>query len=68
MDFWLIVEEIFIWLVVYCDINFCVWVEVVEEVNDEGEVVWLFYQIQFNGVLVKNDIIFLFFKYFDSIE
>jgi ubiquitin carboxyl-terminal hydrolase 7 len=42
-----------------------VWVEVAEETNAEGEVVWPTYQGQSAGVIVKNDLILLFLKWFD---
>lgn len=43
-----------------------VWVEVAEDVSESGEVVWPTYQGQSpNGVIVKNDLILLFLKYFD---
>ncbi|KAK3325274.1 hypothetical protein B0H66DRAFT_116641 [Apodospora peruviana] len=41
------------------------WVEVAEEVNADGEAVWPTYQGQSNGVIVKNDLILLFLKWFD---
>ncbi|PSS00784.1 hypothetical protein BD289DRAFT_458371 [Coniella lustricola] len=43
-----------------------VWVEVAEEVNAEGDAVWPTYQSQSNGLVVKNDLILLFLKYFDT--
>lgn len=42
-----------------------VWVEVAEEVNADGEAIWPTYQGQTNGVIVKNDLILLFLKWFD---
>lgn len=42
-----------------------VWVEVAEEVNEEGEAIWPTYQGQSAGVIVKNDLILLFLKWFD---
>ncbi|KAK3359743.1 hypothetical protein B0T25DRAFT_533748 [Lasiosphaeria hispida] len=42
-----------------------VWVEVAEEVNASGEAIWPTYQGQSNGVIVKNDLILLFLKWFD---
>ena len=42
-----------------------VWVEVAEEVNADGEAIWPTYQGQTNGVIVKNDLILLFMKWFD---
>jgi ubiquitin carboxyl-terminal hydrolase 7 len=43
------------------------WVEVAEEINADGEAVWPTYQNhgQSNGVIVKNDLILLFLKWFD---
>ena len=41
------------------------WVEVAEEVNEDGEALWPTYQGQTNGVIVKNDLILLFLKWFD---
>jgi ubiquitin carboxyl-terminal hydrolase 7 len=42
-----------------------VWAEVAEEVNAQGEAIWPTYQGNANGVVVKNDLILLFLKYFD---
>jgi len=42
-----------------------VWVEAAEEINADGEAVWATYQGQSNGVIVKNDLILLFLKWFD---
>ncbi|KAH6654986.1 hypothetical protein BKA67DRAFT_515271 [Truncatella angustata] len=52
------------------DASLRVWVEVAEEVDDQGEAVWPTYQVQSdkpngNGVVVKTDLILLFLKYFD---
>jgi ubiquitin carboxyl-terminal hydrolase 7 len=43
-----------------------VWVEVAEEVNAEGAAVWPTYGGLANGVVVKNDLILLFLKWFDA--
>jgi ubiquitin carboxyl-terminal hydrolase 7 len=44
-----------------------VWVEVAEEVNAEGAAVWPTYGPGLaNGVVVKNDLILLFLKWFDA--
>jgi ubiquitin carboxyl-terminal hydrolase 7 len=47
------------------DQAFRLWVEVAEEVNAEGEAIWPTFQGQTNGVIVKNDLILLFLKWFD---
>jgi len=43
-----------------------VWTEVAEEVDAEGNAIWPTYQSNANGVVVKNDLILLFLKYFDQ--
>jgi ubiquitin carboxyl-terminal hydrolase 7 len=48
------------------DQAFRVWVEVAEDVNADGEAVWPTYQGHSNGVIVKNDLIVLFLKWFDA--
>jgi ubiquitin carboxyl-terminal hydrolase 7 len=48
------------------DYSLRVWVEVAEEVNEQGEAVWPTYQGNANGVVVKTDLILLFLKYFDQ--
>lgn len=48
------------------DYSLRVWVEVAEEVNEQGEAVWPTYQGSANGVIVKTDLILLFLKYFDQ--
>jgi ubiquitin carboxyl-terminal hydrolase 7 len=51
---------------VHRDESLRVWVEVAEEVTESGDVMWPTYQGQSpNGVIVKNDLILLFLKYFD---
>jgi ubiquitin carboxyl-terminal hydrolase 7 len=42
-----------------------VWVEVAEEVSPDGDAIWPTYQGQNAGVIVKNDLILLFLKWFD---
>ena len=42
-----------------------VWLELAEDVDDEGNALWPTYQGNANGVIVKNDLILLFLKYFD---
>ncbi|KAI1864897.1 hypothetical protein JX265_004097 [Neoarthrinium moseri] len=48
------------------DYSLRLWVEVAEEVNDQGEAVWPTYQGNANGVVVKTDLILLFLKFFDQ--
>ncbi|KAK4453191.1 ubiquitin carboxyl-terminal hydrolase [Podospora aff. communis PSN243] len=48
------------------DQAFRVWVEVAEDINADGEAVWPTYQGHSNGVIVKNDLIVLFLKWFDA--
>ncbi|KAK0651817.1 hypothetical protein B0T16DRAFT_404747 [Cercophora newfieldiana] len=48
------------------DQAFRVWVEVAEEIDTNGEAVWPTYQGHTNGVIVKNDLIVLFLKWFDA--
>ncbi|AEO63311.1 8c6c3997-ee0a-462a-991b-d5e8e1ac56d1 [Thermothielavioides terrestris] len=43
-----------------------VWVETTEEVDAEGNAVWPTYSGLPNGVVVKNDLILLFLKWFDA--
>lgn len=47
------------------DFSLRVWTEVAEEVDAQGEAIWPTYQGNANGVVVKNDLILLFLKYFD---
>lgn len=42
-----------------------VWLELAEEVDAQGDAIWPTYQGNANGVVVKNDLILLFLKYFD---
>jgi ubiquitin carboxyl-terminal hydrolase 7 len=60
------VEETFQRAAAHRDPSLRVWAEVAEEVNADGEAVWPTYQSQLNGVVVKNDLILLFLKYFDA--
>ena len=64
MDLRPTVEETYSRAAVNRDPALRVWAEVAEEINSEGEAVWPTYQGQ-NGVIVKNDLILLFLKWFD---
>lgn len=48
------------------DMSLRVWTEVAEEVDAQGNAIWPTYQSNANGVVVKNDLILLFLKYFDQ--
>ncbi|KAI1079311.1 cysteine proteinase [Whalleya microplaca] len=48
------------------DYSLRVWAEVAEEVDAQGDAIWPTYQSNANGVVVKNDLILLFLKHFDS--
>ncbi|KAK4104898.1 cysteine proteinase [Parathielavia hyrcaniae] len=43
-----------------------VWVEVAEQVNADGTAMWPTYGSMTNGVVLKNDLILLFLKWFDA--
>ncbi|KAJ9151597.1 Ubiquitin carboxyl-terminal hydrolase [Coniochaeta hoffmannii] len=61
----LTVEETYGRLAAHRDSALRVWVEVAEEVNSDGEAVWPTYQKNADGIVVKNDLILLFLKWFD---
>ncbi|CAJ2508114.1 Uu.00g093000.m01.CDS01 [Anthostomella pinea] len=42
-----------------------VWAEVADETDEQGNAVWPTYTSNANGVVIKNDLILLFLKYFD---
>lgn len=65
MDLRPTVEETYSRTAAHRDQALRVWVEVAEEVNADGEAIWPTYQGQTNGVVVKNDLILLFLKWFD---
>src|SRR3569833_105074 len=60
------IEETFVRAAAHRDNALRVWVEVAEDVNEDGEAVWPTYQGQLNGDGVKNDLILLFLKCFDA--
>ncbi|KAB5575494.1 hypothetical protein GE09DRAFT_594410 [Coniochaeta sp. 2T2.1] len=68
MDLRPTVEETYARAAAHRDPALRVWVEVAEEVNADGEAIWPTYQGQTNGVVVKNDLILLFLKWFDVEE
>lgn len=59
------VEETYTRAAAHRDQALRVWVEVAEEINADGEAVWPTYPELPNGVVVKNDLILLFLKWFD---
>jgi ubiquitin carboxyl-terminal hydrolase 7 len=61
----LTVEETYGRLAAHRDPALRVWVEVAEEVNADGEAIWPTYQKNPNEIVVKNDLILLFLKWFD---
>ncbi|KAH8888720.1 ubiquitin carboxyl-terminal hydrolase [Thozetella sp. PMI_491] len=65
MDLRPTIEEAYARAAAHRDQALRVWVEVAEEVNADGEAIWPTYQGQSNGVVVKNDLILLFLKWFD---
>lgn len=65
MDLRPTVEETYNRAAAHRDQALRLWVEVAEEVNSDGDAVWPTYQGQSNGVIVKNDLILLFLKWFD---
>lgn len=65
MDLRPTVEETYNRAAAHRDQALRLWVEVAEEVNADGEAIWPTYQGQSNGVIVKNDLILLFLKWFD---
>ncbi|KXX73450.1 Ubiquitin carboxyl-terminal hydrolase 21 [Madurella mycetomatis] len=65
MDLRPTVEETYARAAAHRDQALRVWVEVAEEVNSEGVAVWPTYPGLPNGVVVKNDLILLFLKWFD---
>lgn len=65
MDLRPTVEETYARAAAHRDQALRVWVEVAEEVNSEGAAVWPTYPGLPNGVVVKNDLILLFLKWFD---
>ncbi|KAH7318703.1 hypothetical protein B0I35DRAFT_353900 [Stachybotrys elegans] len=48
------------------DSSLRVWAEVAGDVNASGEAIWPSYQSQPNGVIVKNDLLLLLLKHFDT--
>lgn len=65
MDLRPTVEETYSRAAAHRDQALRLWVEVAEEVNSEGAAVWPTYPGLPNGVVVKNDLILLFLKWFD---
>ncbi|KAK0727330.1 hypothetical protein B0T26DRAFT_637316 [Lasiosphaeria miniovina] len=65
MDLRPTVEDTFNRATAHRDQALRVWVEVAEDINADGEAVWPTYRGQENGVIVKNDLILLFLKWFD---
>ena len=65
MDLRPTVEETYTRAAAHRDQALRVWVEVAEEVNAEGTAVWPTYPGLPNGVVVKNDLILLFLKWYD---
>jgi len=65
MDLRPTVEETYNRAAAHRDQSLRVWVEVAEELNADGDAIWPTYQGQANGVIVKNDLILLFLKWFD---
>ena len=66
MDMRPTVEEVYNRSAAHRDSSLRVWVELAEDVSPEGEPIWPSYQSQPNGVVVKNDVILLLLKHFDS--
>jgi ubiquitin carboxyl-terminal hydrolase 7 len=64
----LTVEETYGRLAAHRDPALRVWVEVAEDVDADGEAVWPAYQKTTDGIVVKNDLILLFLKWFDVDE
>ncbi|KAL2264287.1 hypothetical protein VTK26DRAFT_7892 [Humicola hyalothermophila] len=65
MDLRPTVEEAYTRAAAHRDQALRVWVEVAEEVDADGAAVWPTYPGLPNGVVVKNDLILLFLKWFD---
>lgn len=65
MDLRPTVEETYNRATAHRDASLRLWAEVAEEVNADGDAIWPTYQGQSNGVIVKNDLILLFLKWFD---
>ncbi|KAK0635236.1 hypothetical protein B0T17DRAFT_586816 [Bombardia bombarda] len=65
MDLRPTVEETYNRAAAHRDQALRVWAEVAEEIGPDGEAIWPTYQGQSNGVIVKNDLILLFLKWFD---
>lgn len=68
MDVHLTVEETYTRISSHRDNMLRVWAEVAEEVGPDGDPIWPTFQSQPNGQVVRNDLIFLFLKYFDVEE
>ncbi|KAK4044791.1 hypothetical protein C8A01DRAFT_42409 [Parachaetomium inaequale] len=67
MDLRPTVEETYNRAAAHRDQALRVWVEVAEEANAEGAAIWPTYSAGLaNGVVVKNDLILLFLKWFDA--
>ncbi|KAG6198704.1 hypothetical protein E4U10_006319 [Claviceps purpurea] len=66
MDLRPTVEEVYSRSAAHRDHRLRLWAEVAESVDADGEPIWPSYQSQANGVLVKNDMLLLFLKHFDS--
>lgn len=65
MDLTPSVEETFQKATAHRDQALRLWAEVAEENNAEGKTAWPTHDPQQNGIVVKNDLILLFLKYFD---
>lgn len=66
MDLRPTVEEVYSRSAAHRDHRLRLWAEVAESVDADGEPIWPSYQSQANGVIVKNDMLLLFLKHFDS--
>jgi ubiquitin carboxyl-terminal hydrolase 7 len=65
MDLTPTVEEIYARSAAHRDSALRLWVEVSNEVKENGDVAWPSFQSQPNGAVVKSDIILLLLKHFD---
>ncbi|KAM0601550.1 hypothetical protein ACHAP1_008588 [Verticillium nonalfalfae] len=59
------VEEVFQRAQAHRDQALRLWAEVAEETASDGKAIWPTHEPQQNGIVVKNDLILLFLKYFD---
>lgn len=68
MDVHLTVEETYSRISSHRDNMLRVWAEVADEVGSDNEPIWPTFQSQPNGQVVRNDLIFIFLKYFNVEE